>query len=273
MGDPCHAHPSTTESSADEVVTATAEEVAFPGSSGAHLAAVLHLPDDNVAGSVLIAHCFTCSKNLHTTTRIARALMRAGFVVMRFDFTGIGASAGDFGEKTVSRNVRDVIRAATFLVERGYGPCALVGHSLGGAAVLLAAAKLPTVRSVAVLGAPASVDHVRHLITGDENEIRREGSAKVEIGGRPFPISAEFLDDLEKHNVAAAVSNLGRPLLVLHAVDDDIVPVEEGEKNFAAAKQPKSFVPLVGADHLLTDRASASRASEALTQWLHATLA
>ncbi|MBW3578591.1 MAG: alpha/beta hydrolase [Actinobacteria bacterium] len=250
----------------------TVEDVGFPGSTGARLAGVLHRPDGGAVGSVLLAHCFTCSKDLHTTTRIAGALAEAGYAVLRFDFTGIGASGGDFRDKTVSRNVRDLVLAATHLIERGYGPCGLVGHSLGGAAVLLAAARMRTVRSVAVLGAPATVSHVRHLMVDDEEAIRRDGVAQVVIGGRPFPISRDFLDDLDTHDVLAAVESLGRPLLVLHAVNDEVVPVNDGEAIFAAARQPKSFVPLIGADHLLTDRGEAAHAAQTLVGWLDTTL-
>lgn len=247
------------------------EKVSFPGSSGAALAGVLHLPERPV-GSVLLAHCFTCSKDLHTLTRLARGLCAAGYAVLRFDFTGIGDSGGSFADKTVSRNVGDLVAAARLLIERGLGPCAMVGHSLGGAATLLAARQLHTVRSVVVVGAPSSPAHVRGLLAGSEDEIRRSGVAEVNIGGRPFPISAAFLGDLERHEQGTHVAQLGRPLLVLHAPDDEVVPLSEAEANFAAAGQPKAFWPLLDTDHLVSDRAAAERLLAAVTLWLSATL-
>lgn len=250
----------------------TTEKVSFPGSTGARLAGVLHLPQGQPVGSVLLAHCFTCSKDLHTLTRLARGLSAAGYAVLRFDFTGIGDSGGSFADKTVTRNVADLVAAATLLVQRGFGPCAMVGHSLGGAATLLAARQLHTVRSVIVVGAPSSPAHVRSLIAGSEQQIRSRGVAEVEIGGRPFTISEAFLTDLERHEQGAHVAQLGRPLLVLHAPDDDVVPISEAEANFAAAGQPKAFWPLLDADHLVSSRTAAERLLEAVTLWLSITL-
>lgn len=247
------------------------EEMTFPGSTGARLAGVLHRPDGEARGSVLLAHCFTCSKDLHTMTRLSNGLADAGYAVLRFDFTGIGESGGDFSHKTVSHNVRDIVAAARALIERGYGPCALLGHSLGGAAALLAASRLKAVRSVAVIGAPASPGHVRHLLTDHEEAIRREGEAVVEIAGRPFPVSLGFLDDLERHNETGEVARLGRPLMVVHAVEDGTVPIAEGERIFAAAQHPKAFVSLPDTDHLLTSRASAEAALGLIVAWFDAT--
>lgn len=248
------------------------EELEFVGAGGGHLSGVLHRPEGTARGSVLLAHCFTCSKDVHTMTRLSTGLAEAGYAAMRFDFTGLGASGGEFSESTVSTDVGDVVRAATTLIERGYGPCGLLGHSLGGAAALLAAQRLKTVRSLAVLGAPSTPAHVEALLTAAVDEIRREGEAVVDIGGRPFPISKRFLDDLAGHDQAAQVGQLGRPLLVMHAVDDTIVPVEEGEANFAAARQPKAFVPLLDTDHLLTSRKAAAVAVHTLVDWLDQTL-
>ena len=248
------------------------ETISFPGSTGAALSGVLHVPDETARGSVLLAHCFTCSKDLHTVTRLAKALAAGGYAALRFDFTGLGESAGSFEETTVTHDVRDLVHAATALIQRGYGPCALVGHSLGGAATLLAAPRIKTVRSVAVVGAPSTPAHVRRLLADGEARIRAEGSAVVDIGGRPFPIGASFLDDLDTHDQAASVAELGRPLLVVHAVDDAIVPVSEGEQTFAAAAQPKAFIPLLDADHLVTARAAADRLATVLLGWLEATL-
>lgn len=248
------------------------EEIAFPGSTGATLSGILHIPEGPARGSVLLAHCFTCSKDLHTVTRLAGALAAGGYAALRFDFTGLGQSAGSFADSTVSHDVRDLARAATALIERGYGPCAIIGHSLGGAATLLAAHRIKTVRSVAVIGAPSSPDHVRHLLVDDEDRIRADGSAVVDIGGRPFPIAVGFLEDLDTHDQLQAVADLGRPLLVVHAVDDEVVPVAEGERIFAAAAQPKAFVPLLDTDHLVSARASADILAAVLVSWLNQTL-
>lgn len=205
-------------------------------------------------------------------TRLANGLAEAGYGVLRFDFTGIGESGGEFVETTVSTRVDDVNRAARALIERGYGPCGLVGHSLGGASALLAVGRLHTVRSVAVVGAPSEPGHVRHLFADSRDTIRREGEAVVEIAGRPFPISVEFLDELEEHRTLDHITNLGRPLLVVHAVDDKVVEVGEGEAIFAAARQPKGFVPLLGTDHLLTSRAAADELVRVLVDWFGRTL-
>ncbi|MFN2526202.1 MAG: alpha/beta hydrolase family protein [Actinomycetota bacterium] len=248
------------------------EEVTFPGSRGAQLSGVLHHPEGTARGSILMAHCFTCSKDLHTMSRLSRGLAEAGYAVLRFDFTGLGNSGGRFSETTVSSNVGDLARAAMTLIQRGFGPCGLVGHSLGGAAGLLAAHKLKTVRSIAVVGAPSSPTHVRRLLGEAELKIRREGETVATIAGREFPISEEFLADLDAHDTAAHVTQLGRPLLILHAVDDEIVGVDQGEALFAAARQPKAFVPLLGTDHLLSDRPSAERALHMLVDWFGHTL-
>jgi alpha-beta hydrolase superfamily lysophospholipase len=247
------------------------EEIRFPGATGAYLSGLLHHPAE-ARGGILLSHCFTCSKDLHTMSRLADGLADAGYAVLRFDFTGIGASGGEFSETTVSTRVTDINRAARALIERGSGPCGLIGHSLGGAATLLAAGDLHTVRSVAVIGAPAEPGHVRHLFTDQCEDIRRKGQAPVEIAGRTFPISVEFLDDLDTHKSLDHIAGLARPLLVMHAVDDEVVGVDEGEKIFAAARQPKAFVPLLGTDHLLTSRASAEEALAVLVDWFGRTL-
>lgn len=248
------------------------ESLTFTGATGAQLAGVVHRPDAAPRGSVVLSHCFTCSKDLQISTRLARDLAAAGYVVLRFDFTGIGESEGDFADKTVTNNVRDLVAAAAALIRRGYGPCAMVGHSLGGAAVLLAAQRTKTVRSVVVVGAPASPRHVERLIADARPEIREQGTAMVAIGGRAFPISTAFLDDLATHDQAGQVAALDRPLLVVHAVDDEVVEIAEGERIFAAAAQPKGFMPLLGSDHLVTNRAAAQRLAAVIVDWLDTTL-
>lgn len=247
------------------------QDVELVGSTGARLSGVLHVPEQP-RGSVLMAHCFTCSKDLSTMTRFARGLAERGYACLRFDFTGLGESGGAFSRTTVSTNIGDLAAAARELIQWGYGPCAMLGHSLGGAATLLAAHRVRTVRSLAVVGAPSTPQHVGHLFADAEDAIRREGEQVVQIGGRPFPISTAFLDDLGDHDQRARVAELDRPLLVVHAVDDTVVGVREGERIFAAARQPKGFLPLLGADHLLTDRAVVGRAVRAVADWFDATL-
>ncbi len=253
-------------------MSADTERVEFAGSTGARLVGVLHKPEGGAKGSVLMAHCFTCSKDLHTMTRISKGLAEAGYAVFRFDFTGLGESGGEFTSSTISVNIKDLTRAATTLIQRGFGPCAMVGHSLGGAAAILAAARLKTAKSLVVIGAPSSTDHVRSMIGEGTERIRREGIAVVEIGGRPFPISKTFLEDLDRHEPTVAAAELNRPLLVMHALEDEIVSIEHGERIFASARQPKAFVPIFGADHLLTPRRSANDALSILIEWFGRTL-
>ena len=247
------------------------EELSFPGSTGKELAGILHRPEDTARGSILLAHCFTCSKDLHTMTRLANGLAEAGYAVLRFDFTGLGESEGEFATTTVANDVRDLVAAATTLIDRGYGPCGLLGHSLGGAAALLATRKLHTVRSVVTLGAPSTPEHVRHHFVKADDDGTGD-TIRVTIGGREFDIGRGFLDDLDDHDQRGAIADLDRPLLVVHAVDDEVVGVEEGERIFAAADQPKAFYPLLDTDHLLSSRASAERALDVIRSWFDATL-
>lgn len=248
------------------------EQLTFPGSTGAELSGVLHRPQDTARGSVLLAHCFTCSKDLHTMTRLARGLADGGYAVLRFDFTGLGESEGEFTTTTVANDVRDVVAAATALIERGFGPCGLLGHSLGGAAALLAAPKLHTVRSVVALAAPSSPTHIRHLLPESAHAGGDGDAVTVRIGGRDFDIARSFFDELDEHDQQGAIAELGRPLLVVHAVDDAVVGISEGERIFAAAAQPKGFYPLADADHLLSSRAAAEHALNVVRGWFDATL-
>ena len=185
--------------------------------------------------------------------RLAEALERRGYAVLRFDFTGLGESEGEFARTTVGTKIGDVIAAAHHLMSLDLGPCALVGHSLGGAATLLAARSLPTIRALAVVAAPFSPAHVRRLFTAQDVEAAlAQGQVEVELAGRQFPITREFLEDLERHPSADRIAELRRPLLVIHGTADAIVGPDEGERIFAAAMQPKAFEPIVGADHFLS---------------------
>ncbi len=205
-------------------------------------------------------------------TRLAKGLADAGYAALRFDFTGIGDSGGDFREKTVSANVSDLTRAAASLITEGFGPCAMIGHSLGGAAAILAAERLKTVRSLVTIGAPSDPLHVRHLFDDDLDTLAADGVACVTIAGRSFDLEQGFVDDLSNHNVLEAAANLGRPYMVIHADDDDVVGVEHGEALFKAASEPKRFERLASGGHMLGPRPAADAALAAILSWYDETL-
>ncbi len=248
------------------------EEVSVIGSQGHRLAGQLHRPDQPAKGSILLAHCFTCSKDLHTMSRLASGLADAGYAAFRFDFTGLGDSGGDFAETSVSANVSDLTRAATTLIGMGFGPCGMVGHSLGGAATILAARRLKTVRSMATIGAPATVGHVTHLFADQLDDLLTEGRRTVDIGGRPFELEAGFVHDLDRHDLLAEVAALDRPYLVVHARDDTIVTFDNAEALHGAAVEPKRLAALDHGGHLLGPRDAAEAALTAIRDWFDATL-
>jgi putative redox protein len=244
----------------------TIERITFPGSAGAPLAARLDRPAGTPVGCALFAHCFTCSKELFAAARIAEALSAEGFLVLRFDFTGLGASGGDFANTNFSSNLEDLRRAAAWLERHGHPPNLLVGHSLGGAAVLAAAARIPEAVGVATIGAPAEPAHVlRHI--PEQERIARDGAAEVVLAGRSFRISRGFLDDLAGQRIAGAIAGLRRALLVMHSPRDDTVDIENATRIFTAAKHPKSFVSLDPADHLLSRREDAHYAGQVIAAW------
>jgi putative redox protein len=216
---------------------------------------------------VLLAHCFSCGKDLHTTTRVAKALAEAGYAAFRFDFTGLGESEGAFETTSVSSNVSDLSRAAFTLIEQGFGPCAMVGHSLGGAAALLAASRVKTIDAVATIAAPSTVTHVRHLFTEHEETIRQEGKAEVSVGGTPFCLGEVFLDDLEEHSVLDATAELTVPYLAIVATADRVVAPENGYE-LAAAAPDSRVVEVEGADHLFSRREHADQVAAALIDFL-----
>lgn len=205
-------------------------------------------------------------------TRLASALAHDGIAAFRFDFTGRGESDGDFAKKTLSGNVSDVVRAATTLIEMGFGPCGMIGHSLGGAAVLLAASRVKTVRSVVTIGAPSDANHVRHLLGHSEAELLHEGSATITIAGRHFTLESGFLHDLGTHNVLDAVATLDRPYLIVHAEDDETVPMSEAERLFAAAAEPKRFLRYDTGGHLFGERKIAATMADDVVAWFDDTL-
>lgn len=244
------------------------QRVTFPGASGATLAGRIDRPPGAARAWVLFAHCFTCGKDLEGARRIGEALAARGFGVLRFDFTGLGESEGDFACSTFSSDRADLVAAAAYLRERGEAPAVLVGHSLGGAAAIVAAAEIPEVKAVVTLGAPFAPAHVTHLLEapGDASEDAQAGG-RVEIGGRSFRLNPEFVRDLEAQDPAAALAGLKRALLVLHAPGDRIVGIDEARKIYQAAKHPKSFVSLDGADHLLSAPEDARYAADVIAAW------
>lgn len=243
------------------------ERVDFPGPSGAQLAARLDLPEGPVRAAALIAHCFTCSKDIPAIRRIAGRLAAHGIAVMRFDFTGLGHSGGEFASTNFSSNVADLVAAAGFLADRGLDAQLLIGHSLGGAAVIKAAAELASVRAVVTIGAPADPSHVAHNFGGQLAEIHRQGSAAVTLGGRTFEIRRQFLEDIAQSSLEEALGRLGRALLVLHSPHDTVVDIDNAAKLYLAARHPKSFVTLDGADHMLSREADAEYAAEIIATW------
>ncbi len=246
----------------------SSKKLTFPGASGEMLAARLDLPARAPQAYALFAHCFTCSKDIFAAARIAGELAAHGIAVLRFDFTGLGRSEGEFANTSFSSNIEDLLRAADFLRENFEAPQIMIGHSLGGAAVLAAAADVPEARAVATIGAPADADHVIHNFSAKVAEIEERGVAEVTLGGRIFTIKKQFLDDLKAQSVAERVAAMRKALLVFHAPRDEIVGVENATAIFSAARHPKSFVSLDDADHLLSRRADAVYVAQVLSAWV-----
>lgn len=244
------------------------QAVTFPGAAGYALAARLDLPSGIAPHAyVLFAHCFTCSKDSHAATFISEALTDEGLAVLRFDFTGLGDSEGDFSNTTFSSNTADLVAAAAWLRREHRAPAILVGHSLGGAAVLAAAASVPEAVAVATINAPADPAHVAHLFADRRAEIEADGEAEVQLAGRSFVIRREFLEDIAEHKLTTAIAALGRALIVFHSPLDTIVGIDNASRIFLAAKHPKSFVSLENADHLLNRRADARYVGAVLAAW------
>jgi putative redox protein len=244
-----------------------AERFEFPNTRGENLAALLDRPAGTPVAFALFAHCFTCGKDSLAAKRIAEGLTGRGIAVLRFDFTGLGASGGEFANTTFSSNVADLVAAASHLRKIHQAPAILIGHSLGGAAVLAAAGKIPEARAVATIGAPADSGHVKHLFKDHVDTIHQQGEVEVALAGRPFRIRKEFLDDVAEHKLEACLAKLRKALLVLHSPTDDIVGIENASAIFLAAKHPKSFVSLADADHLLSKRSDAVYAAEVIAAW------
>ncbi|MCT8160075.1 bifunctional alpha/beta hydrolase/OsmC family protein [Pseudoruegeria sp. SHC-113] len=247
------------------------EKVTFEGHSGESLAARLDLPDGPHLATAIFAHCFTCTKDITAARRIAGRLAAMGIAVLRFDFTGLGHSEGEFANTSFTSNAADLVAAARYLKGRGMAPALLVGHSLGGAAVLRAAAEIKSetgaLKAVATLGAPFDPAHVTHQFGAALEEIRTKGSAEVRLAGRPFTIGRGFLEDISTADLQDRIGHLGAALLVLHAPRDATVGIENAAQIFDAARHPKSFVTLDEADHLITRTEDAEYAAEVIAAW------
>ena len=250
-----------------ETLPVRIEHIRFVGSAGAELAGVLRWPNDEIVGSALVAHCFTCGKDLHTTARLSKALTRAGWLTMTFDFTGLGESGGAFATTTVGTEVGDLTRAAVALIERNAGPCLVIGHSLGGAAAVLAASRLKTVNRVVAIASPAEVTHVERLFADAPRTT--DGSACATIGGRTFRIGPAFQADLERHDVLRAAAALGRPFLVVEAGADEIVGADQTRR--LAAAGGGEIISIEGADHLFSGSSASGRLADAVLGWLEQT--
>jgi putative redox protein len=243
------------------------ERLTFTGHSGEQLAARFDKPEGAHLATALFAHCFTCSKDIAAAKRISARLAGMGIAVLRFDFTGLGHSGGEFENTTFTSNVEDLVLAAKHLEELGHAPSLLIGHSLGGAAILKAAGQITSAKAVVTIGAPFDPDHVTHNFSGALAEIKDKGVGEVNLGGRPIRIGREFVDDVAAENLGEAIGNMKKALLVLHAPTDSTVGVEIATQIFLHAKHPKSFVTLCDADHLITRSEDAEYAADVISAW------
>ncbi|MEH6765345.1 MAG: bifunctional alpha/beta hydrolase/OsmC family protein [Aequorivita antarctica] len=244
------------------------QKVSFTNKDEEQLAGRLELPlDQKPHNFVIFAHCFTCTKNLTAVKNIGRALTAAGFGVLRFDFTGLGESEGDFENTNFSGNVDDLVEAANFLKKNYMAPTILIGHSLGGAAAIFAASKIPSIKAVAVINSPSHPLHVMHLLKDSTQEINKNGKAKVNLGGIDFTIKKQFLDDLKNNSLIDIVSSFGKALLILHSPQDTIVGINNAEEIYKAAQHPKSFVSLDGVDHMLSEKKDSRYVGQVIAGW------
>jgi len=242
-------------------------KVTFPGSQGETLAGRLDLPTGPIRAYALFAHCFTCSKDIFAAKRIASQLSAQGIAVLRFDFTGLGSSDGEFANTNFSSNIQDLLKAVDFLREAYAAPAILIGHSLGGAAVLSAAPHVPEVKAVVTIGAPADARHVTHAFGSNLEKIKNDGAVEVSLAGRSFTIKKQFIEDLDKASVKQSVATMKKALMVMHSPIDETVGIENAGEIFAAARHPKSFVSLDDADHLLSRAEDATYAANVIAAW------
>jgi len=244
------------------------ERFQFTSSDGHQLAAALDLPEREPIAYALFAHCFTCGKDVLAARRIATELTNKGIAVLRFDFTGLGSSEGEFANSTFSSNVADLVLAADHLRQTRKAPEILIGHSLGGAAILAAAERIPDAKAIVTIAAPSDPAHVTHFFGDKVEDIRSQGKVEVSLAGRPFKIKREFLDDIAEHNLMAQVAKLHKALLVMHSPVDDTVGIENATRIFLAARHPKSFVTLADSDHLLSRKSDAIYAADLIAAWV-----
>lgn len=248
--------------------TMTSKTFEFNNKQGEKIVGRLELPEfANIQEYAIFAHCFTCGKDIAAASIIARKLSAQGIAVLRFDFTGLGNSDGDFANTNFTSNVDDLVAAATALEENYKAVSLLVGHSLGGAAVLSAASKIPSLKAVATIGSPATAQHVKHLLSSAGSELVDVGSAEVNIGLRKFTIKKQLIEDLDKHSTTEYLASLKLPIMVMHSPLDSIVSISEASKIYQAAMHPKSFLSLDTADHLLTNKEDAEYAAVTLAAW------
>ncbi|MEQ9279728.1 MAG: alpha/beta fold hydrolase [Balneola sp.] len=243
------------------------KKIEFTGSTGENLSAKIDLPDGDTKACALFAHCFTCSKDLKAVGNITKALVEIGIATFRFDFTGLGQSEGDFADTNFSSNVDDLVKAYEYMDKELSAPSILIGHSLGGAAVLQASHKMEAVKAVATIAAPAEPAHVKENFEMSLDEINEKGEAKVSLAGRPFTIKKQFIDDLEETRMKKFIHNLGKALIVFHSPIDNTVGIDNASKIFIAAKHPKSFISLDKADHLLSEKADSVYIGKVLGTW------
>ena len=244
-----------------------AERFDFPNAQGQKLAALLDRPEREPRAYALFAHCFTCGKDIHAAKRVADGLTALGIAVLRFDFTGLGSSEGEFANTSFSSNVADLVAAANELRRSARAPAILIGHSLGGTAVLAAAAEVPEARAVVTIAAPCDPTHVTGLFKDRLEEIAAKGEVEATLAGRQFRISRAFVDDLAEHKLLERIANLRKALLLFHSPTDEIVGIENASRIFTAARHPKSFVSLAGADHLLSRRSDAAYVANVIHAW------
>jgi alpha-beta hydrolase superfamily lysophospholipase len=240
----------------------------FIGAHGHKLAARLDAPEGEIKAYALFAHCFTCGKDVFAARRVAEGLTQHGIAVLRFDFTGLGASEGEFANTNFSSNLDDLVAAADFMRANWQAPSLLIGHSLGGAAALAAAGQMPEVKALVTIAAPSHPTLVTGMFSQHLEQIARDGEAEVQLAGRPFRIKQQFVEDAEAHNLKLKIAGLKRALLVMHAPGDDTVALSNAMEIFTAAKHPKSFISLDSADHLLTGREDAAYVANLIAAWV-----
>lgn len=242
-------------------------KLTFPNAEGTNLTARLDEAGEAPRAYALFAHCFTCTKDVFAASRIAKVLQENGISVLRFDFTGLGESEGDFANTNFSSNTDDLVSAADFMRDTLQAPALIIGHSLGGSAILAAASRIPEAKAVVTLGSPADVAHVAHHFESSRDQIMETGEAEVCLVGRPFKIRKQFMEDIEGATIQSSVETLGKALLVLHAPLDATVGIENAQQIFGWAKHPKSYISLDDSDHLISKKRDAEYAGQLISSW------